>query len=84
MFTIVLIINYIVTVLCIHTFVLINIANRYVQSKSMFKGILKVQKYNIYCLENGNVVVNLSTVLLSHTLTNPYNVSAFLFLQLQV
>lgn len=47
MFTIVLIIIYIVSVFCIHTFVLIATANRYVQSKSIFKGILKVQKYNI-------------------------------------
>lgn len=65
--------------------VLFSITNQYVQSKTiMSKGILQVQNYILYNLENWNVVVDFSTVFLSHTFTYPNNVSAFLFLQLQV
>lgn len=35
-------------------------------------------------LENRNVVINLGTVLLGNTLSNPHNVAALLFLQFEV
>lgn len=35
-------------------------------------------------LENWNIIVDLGPMLLGNTLRNPYNVTAFLFLQLQI
>lgn len=40
--------------------------------------------HRIKLLENGNVIVHASTVLLRHTLRYPDNISAFLFFKFQI
>ena len=36
------------------------------------------------CLKDGNVVIDLCLMLLCHAFGDPYNVTAFLFLELQI